>query len=85
MSKEIFRLQLEAEQAWVSYWQAMVVSGAYKARQSERINEDRSDGCGGIVWRPSTNEEKLQDAMGSLHAHVERVQDFVNLLIEEED
>jgi hypothetical protein len=82
MSKAIAQLQLTAEQAWVAYWQAVVTTGYYKFSKSERPEGQNPDGS--FKWRPSTEDEKLRDAMGSLHAHVDRIQDLTDLLIEEE-
>ena len=83
MSKSIAQLQLVSEQAWVTYWQAVVATGYYKFSKSERMSHKQADGT--YAWRPSTEEEKLKDAMGSLRAHVEHVQELVNLLAEKED
>jgi len=83
MSKTIAELQLVAEQAWVVYWQSVVATGYYKFSNSERMSHKQDDGS--YAWRPSTEDEKLKDAMGSLHAHVEHVQELTNLLIEQRD
>lgn len=79
--RENVRLQLQATQAWVAYWQTYISSGAYKSRKLERPEGSNPDGS--FKWRACTDEEKLATSMGSLHAHVERVQELTDLLMED--
>ena len=65
------QLQILGSQAYITYWNAMVVSGNYKSRKVQRGCGKNEDGS--IKFRDLTEEELLQDAMSILHNHVRRL------------
>ena len=80
--KDNVRLQIQATQAWMVYWQTYISSGAYKSRKLQRPS-DKNNPDGGFVWRDCTDEEKLESSIDSLHSHVKRMQDLTDLLIDD--
>lgn len=78
---KILEVQIQASQAFVVYWNAMISSGAYKTRKTKIGQEFTKEG--GITFRPMTETELLENTLGILHNHVDRVQSLTDALVEE--
>lgn len=78
---KILETQIQAAQAFVVYWNAMISSGAYKYRKTEIGCGSSCDGR--ILFRPMTETELLESTLGILHNHVDRVQKLTEVLVEE--
>lgn len=63
---------------WVLRDHAMIVSGAYKQRQTQVGCGKNADGT--IRFRPCTDEEKLRDAVGTMENHLKLVGDCVDYI-----
>jgi hypothetical protein len=64
--------------AWVLRDHAMIVSGAYKLRQTEVGCGKNADGT--TKFRPSTDEEKLKSAMSTMTSHCHWVGECVDYI-----
>ena len=67
---EFGKLQIEEFKAYALLDHARIVSGAYKLAKTEV-------GVEGGGWRPCTEEEKLQNAMGILERRCQWISDAV--------
>lgn len=79
--KEALQAQITATQAYLMEWHAVVVSGAYKQRNLQKIASEDPEP---IIWRRATDEEKLAHAVQALQAHAKRIGELTDLLLEEE-
>jgi hypothetical protein len=71
--------QIVSTQGYITYWNAMVVSGGYKQRKTTvgyGSNEDRT-----MKFRDMTDEEKLEDTLATLLRHVKRVWELTDALM----
>lgn len=68
---------------WVLHDHAMIVSGAYKLKGTEVGCGKNDDGT--IKFRPCTEEEKLENAMQTMKAHLKLVGDCVDYIGKHQD
>lgn len=66
-------------QARITYWNALIVSGAYKTVvKTERGRGSNEDGT--IRFGPMTDDEKLEHCFGVLKNHLDRLQEFTDAI-----
>ncbi len=72
--------QFICTQMWVMYWNAMIVSGGYKlttrARGRKNTPEEIANGDTGLKFRPLTDEEKLEEALGTLQRQINHMHEL---------
>ena len=64
--------------ARAAHWTAIVQSGAYKLRETSVGCGKNEDGT--FKFRPETDEEKLEGALATVRAHLERAAEFAEHL-----
>lgn len=78
MSQNILQAQIKAAQARITYWNALISTGAYKYRKVE-VGKG-TDEEGRLIFRALTKKELLADTLNILNNHVDNLQRLVDLV-----
>jgi hypothetical protein len=70
--------QFQLSMGRAAWWTALVQSGAYKLRRAEIGCGHNADGT--ILFRPQTDEEKLEAALATVQRHLEIAAQFAEAL-----
>lgn len=63
--KKALQMDFEISKTWALYWQAQILTGAYKDCKKERGDSTSPTG-----WRQLTEQELLKDALGTMENHI---------------
>lgn len=76
-NKEYCKMQFELHLARAAHWNAIAVSGAYKFRKTQRGTDEKNED-GSIKFRDLTDEEKLQDTISIMNAHLHNARECLD-------
>lgn len=71
--KTAMQLDFETSKLWALYWQAQILTGAYKGRKKERGDSTSPTG-----WRQLTEEELLKDSLDTMQRHIHRMSELAD-------
>jgi len=75
---EYAKYQFQVFQAYVMYWNAIIVSGGYKHRKY--MIGCKKDLLHPDGWRTPTDEEKLADALETMNRHIHHMSESAEVI-----
>lgn len=83
---EYLRTQFAVSQSYAAYWGAMATTGAATMRDTaqgrEATPEEKAQGIT-LGFRDHTDQEKISNALQTMHRHIHRMSELSELIAEE--